>query len=112
MMLILNIITLSTTQNHSNCAPNLAKEGRYSLALCSLGSLGCASLDDEGFQELVGRHPIHNLPSLSDDITPSLFVDSAAILAALKMFPNGSSPGASRLWAQHLIDAILTYHFS
>ena len=50
----------------------------------SLGSLRCASLDDnEAFEELVGRHPIHNLPSLSGDISLSLVVNSAAILAAL-----------------------------
>ena len=75
--------------------------------MCSLGSLGCASSDvNEAFEELVGRHLIHNLPSLSDDISPSLVVDSAAILAALKAFPKCSSPGASILRAQHLIDAI------
>ena len=35
-----------------------------------------------------------------------MVVDSAAILAAHKAFPKGSSLGASRLQAQHLIDAI------
>ena len=86
---------------------NLAKEGRYGLAMRSLGSLGCGSSDDnKAFEELIGRHPIHNLPSLSDNIPPSLVVDSAAILAAPKAFPKGSRPGASRLHGQHLIDAI------
>ena len=70
-------------------ALNLAKEGRYGLAMRSLGSLGCAASDDnEAFEELVGRHPTHNLPSLSDDIPPFLVVDSAAVLAALKAFPK------------------------
>ena len=49
---------------------------------------------------------IHNLLSLSDDISLFLVVGSAAIHAALKAFPKGSSPRASRLRAQHLIDAI------
>ena len=91
---------------HSSCT-ELAEENRYGFAMRFLCSLGCASSDDnEAFEELVGRHLIHNLPFLSDDIPPSLVVDSAAILAALKAFPKGSSSGASRLRTQHFIDAI------
>ena len=65
-----------------------------------------SSDDNEAFEDHFGRHPIHNLPFLSDDMLPPLVVDSAAILAALKAFPKCSSPGASRLLAQHLIDFI------
>ena len=33
-------------------------------------------------------------------------VESTAVLAALRAFPKATSPGASKLHAQHILDAV------
>ena len=84
-----------------------AREGRYSNAVQSLTSTGVADKnDDSAFQELLHRHPVSDQPSCSAPKTASLVVDESAVLACLKGFPRGTSPGASGLRAQHLLDAV------
>ena len=52
-------------------ALHLAREGRYSYAMKTLGSLGCASLDDtSALDELRQRHPEHLLSEWNEDIPP------------------------------------------
>ena len=81
------------------------QHGRYGQAMQCQSSLGCALNNYvEAFQELLKRHPSHSLPNLSINCPPSLTVDSVAILS-LKAFPRSTSPGGSKLRAQHLIDA-------
>ena len=85
----------------------LAREGRFRDAMRSLGSHGTAAFDDiDVTLELQQRHPCHDLPEWNCDIPPPLTVTSDSVLAALLSFPRGSSPGASQLLHQHLLDAI------
>ena len=67
-----------------------------------------ADKNDLAFQELLQRHPVSDPPSCSAPKTASLVVDESAVLICLKGFPRGTgtSPGASGLWAQHLLDAV------
>ena len=96
----------SVKRNNVGRALNLSEHGRYGPAMQSLSSFGCASEDDnEALDELVERHPTHPLPTVSDEMPLPLSVDSVSVLSALNAFPNGSSPGSSKLRAQHLIDA-------
>ena len=84
-----------------------AREGRYSNAVQSLTSTGVADKNDDlAFQELLQRHPVSDPPSCSAPKTASLVVDESAVLICLKGFPRGTSPGASGLRAQHLLDAV------
>ena len=85
-----------------------AREGRYSNAVQSLTSTGVADKNDDlaAFQELLQRHPVSDPPSCSVPKTASLVVDESAVLICLKGFPRGTSPGASGLRAQHLLDAV------
>lgn len=86
----------------------LAKEGRFRDAMRSLNSQGCAQQNDtEALQELHQLHPNHQLPEWSDSLPASLCVNSELVLEILKKFPRASSPGYSKLRAQHLLDAIL-----
>ena len=72
-----------------------------------LGSQGVANYDDKDvIIELQDRHPSHSPPVWSDNIPPPLTVDSSSVLNALRAFPRGTSPGASQMHAQHLLDAI------
>ena len=85
----------------------LAAEGRFGDAMRALGSNGTASPDDQGtLNEMQDRHSKADLPPWSDDIPPPLVVDDTVVMAALRLFPRGSSPGGSKLRAQHLVDAI------
>ena len=84
-----------------------AREGRYSNAVQSLTSTGVADKNDDlAFQELLQRHPVSDPPSCSAPKTASLVVDESAVLICLKGFPRGTSPGASGLRTQHLLDAV------
>ena len=77
---------------------SLAREGRYSDAMRSLGSSGCAPHDDpSAVSELRSRHLDHCLPSWNTDIPSPLVVTSSSVLAALHGFPKASSPGGSKL---------------
>ena len=97
----------SVAQANINRSLKLAMEGRYSDAMNTLMSQGCASRDDPSvFTELKHHHPIHTLPGWSEDIPSPLVVDSQSVLHALEAFPRGTSPGFSQLRAQHLLDAI------
>jgi len=84
-----------------------AREGRYSNALQTLSSHGVASHDnDSAYQELLNRHPSSLCPDISEVSSKPLTIDDSMVLKCLKAFPKGTSPGASRLRAQHLLDAI------
>jgi len=94
-------------KSNARRALRFAADGRYSAAMQALGSRGCASPDDGPvLQEMFDRHPQHDLPEWSDNVPPALVADSASVAAALQRFPRGSSPGASKLRAQHLVDAV------
>ena len=87
----------------------LAQDGRFADAMRSLTSQGCASYNaEDALQDLHRRHPQTALPLLSRDILspPPLTITSANVITALKAFPRGTSPGATRLRAQHLLDAV------
>jgi len=97
----------SVASDNARRALRLATEGRYGDAMRALGSTGCASpADPAALQELQDRHPAAELPPSSDCPQPSLVVDEEAVMNALRSFPRGSSPGGSKLRAQHLADAI------
>jgi len=84
-----------------------AREGRYSNALQALNSVGVAGHDDEGaFQDLLKRHPHSSCPTESSANHTSFVVDESMVLSCLHAFPKGTSPGASKLRAQHLLDAV------
>ena len=99
--------SVSVSQRNTRQALTLAREGRYSNAMRTLGSLGTAAPGDlTAICELQQRHPSHDLPPWVDDIPPSLTVSSESVLTALCSFPRATSPGASQLQSQHLLDAI------
>ena len=84
------------------------KVATYGNAIQALSSQGVAeTTDTKAFEELLSRHPFHPPPSVSIDLKPALVVDESAVLSCLKAFPKGTSPGWSRLRAQHLLDAIV-----
>ena len=56
--------------------------------------------------DLLQRHPQRDLPTFDEDLPPPLAVHSDAVLTALKAFPRGTSPGASQLRHQHLLEAV------
>ena len=75
----------------------------------SLGSLGTVNPNNKkAHEELRQRHPAHAVPGHTDEIPSPLSASLDAVLAALQSFPRGSSPGASQLNSQHLLDAIGT----
>ena len=87
-------------------AINLAR-GRFRLAMQNLGSQGCASYNNsDALADLLGQHPVSDLPPWSDSTPPPLVVESVAVLAALWAFPKATSPGAPKLCAQHILDAV------
>jgi len=86
-----------------------AREGRDSNTLQALTSTGVADHDDDGaYRELLKCHPISPCPDSNDfPSAPSVTVDESMVLmCCLKGFPKGASPGASKLHAQHLLDAV------
>ena len=88
-------------------AIRLAREGRYSDAVRSLFSEGCADHNNSAaYEELLSLHPDCQLPDCSYGTPPSLVVENKDVLSSLHSFPIGSSPGDSQLRAQHLLDAI------
>ena len=91
---------------HAWCL-HYAREGHYGKATQALNSAGIASTNDEvAVSELRKRHPISQLPPPRPCSPPALVVNSDQVLAALKHFPLGSSPGFSQLRVQHLVDVI------
>ena len=98
---------VTVTQSNIKRAVAIAREGNFAKAVQSLGSSGTAAPNDmEALDELLHRHPQHALPDWSNDIPPSLTVSPDSVFAALRGFPKASSPGASQLQCQHLLDAI------
>ena len=84
------------------------REGRYSDALQALTSTGIADHDDDGaYQELLKHHPTSPCPDSNDFPSAlSVTIDKSMVLTCLKGFPKGTSPGASKLRDQHLLDAV------
>ena len=56
----------------------------------------CLEDDVEAFHELLEKHPSLSLPNLSSS-SPPLWIDSVAILSALKAFPRDTNPSDSKL---------------
>ena len=99
----------SVEQANRKRALAYAREGRYREAMRSLGSLGTVNPNNKkAHEELRQRHPAHAVPGHTDEIPSPLSASLDAVLAALQSFPRGSSPGASQLNSQHLLDAIGT----
>ena len=97
----------AVARGNARRALHLATEGRYGDTLQALGSSGTASPEDQATrEELSARHPTHRLPTKDSNCPPPLVVDAEAVLAALRGFPCGSSPGGSKLRIQHLLDAV------
>ena len=95
------------SQRNARKALSHAREGKFGSAICILGSNGCAAHDDTStLEDLHCRHPSHDLPPWSDNLPPPLVVHTAAVLAGLKSFPKGTSPGSSKLRVQHFLNAI------
>ena len=98
----------SLSQNNARRALFFAQEGRFRDAMRSLGSHSCASDDDvKVLEEMKLRHPVSDLPKWCNDVSPPLCVTSTSVLDALKCFTRASSPGFSKLRAQHLLDAVI-----
>ena len=99
--------TSSTSHPNSTRALLLAREGHYSKAIQALRSLGIHTPDDlAALAELIKQHPTHPLPESVNNPPPPFTVEEAQVLANIKHFPKGSSPGDSQLQMQHLYDAI------
>ena len=97
----------AVTKANSRRALRLAVEDRYGDAMLSLGSIGTASPSDPAaLEEMRQRHPAHELPNCSADGPLPLVADTIQVMASLGSIPRGSSPGWSKLRAQHLLDAI------
>jgi len=100
-------ITSQSTPYNISQALLWARKGRYNNAIQALTSTGVADKnDDSAFQELLERHPKSDLPCCSAPESFSLTVNESAVVVRLKGFPRGTSPGASGLRAQHLVDVI------
>ena len=79
-----------------------------------LGSQGCAPHSDpDAFQDLLQRHPQHDLSAFSEDLPAPLAIDSIAVLTALRAFPRGKSPGTPNfnlsIYLTHLQDLSTSY---
>ena len=97
----------SIRRNNVRRAIKLTEEDRYRDGMRCLGSQGCAPHSDpDALQDLLQRHPQHDLPAFSEDLPAPLAIDSIAVLTALRAFPRGTSPGGSQLRAQHLLEAV------
>ena len=97
----------SIRRNNMRRAIKLAEEGRYRDGMRCLVSQGCAPHSDpDALQDLLQRHPQHDLPAFSEDLPAPLAIDFIAVLTTLRAFPRGTSTGRSQLRAQHLLEAV------
>ena len=88
-----------------------AGKSRFRDAMRSLGSLGCATTDDQAaVEEIMKQHPENDLSDWNSDISPPVTVSSASVLEVLQNFPRGTSPGGSKLHCQHMLDAVDVYN--
>ncbi len=84
------------------------REGHYGKAIQCLQSSGVAAPDNpRALEDLHRRHPQSTLPTPSPDLPSALAVLPETVRTCLSSFPKGSSPGASNLRIQHLVDAYL-----
>lgn len=81
----------------------------YSNVFQALSSPGVTGYDDDStYKDLLDRHPSSPCPGVGEKSNvPSLTVDESMVLTCLQAFSKGTSPGASKLHAQHLLDAIV-----
>ena len=76
-------------------------KGRYSNALQALTSTGVTGYhDDDAHQELLKHHPTSPYPD--SNYCGQFYM----VLSCLRGFPKGTILGASKLRAQHLLDAV------
>ncbi|XP_026456110.1 uncharacterized protein LOC113357059 isoform X3 [Papaver somniferum] len=96
------------TKRHLEACRKKLSYGHYTAAIRILSSSGVAQPTADTLFELQQKHPYVPPPTISTEAvsTPSLTVDSKAVLAALKSFPKGTSCGRDGLRAQHLLDAM------
>ena len=91
-----------------SCALFWARERRYNNAIQSLSSQGVGGHnDDSAFDNLLRQHL--SSPCPDENVVPSkpaLTVDGSIVLSCLRAFPKSTIPGAFKLRAQHLLDAI------
>ena len=67
---------------------------------------GISNTDDPAaLQELQSRHPASEIPPSLDHTPPAITVAVELVHSTLVGFSKGSSPGWSKLHAQHLLDA-------
>ena len=95
------------TSFNARRAIRLTQEGRYGDAMRAVVANGSASPDNvEAWNDIITCLPFHSLPTLPDNHTfsPPNTVDSLGVTSGFKRFPRGSSPGGSKLRAQHLMD--------
>ena len=100
-------LIVDVADSNAKRATRLAQEGWYSDAMRALVANGRTSADNvEALNDIIAHHPCHSLPTQSDNhtISPSITVDSCGVTFALKRFPRRSSPGGSKLRAEHLLD--------
>ena len=100
-------LTVDVADSNAKRAIRLAQEGQYSDAMRALVANGRTSADNvEALNDIIARHPHHSPPTQSDNhtISPSININLCGVTFALKRFPHGSSPGGSKLRAQHLLD--------
>ena len=82
-------------------------QGHYGKATKLLSLLGIAGADDPAvLRELQEQHPVNAIRQPLDQSPPALSVTIEAVQATLSRLPRGSSPGWSKMRAQHLLDAI------
>ena len=70
--------------------------------------MGAVGHDDNyTYQDLLKHHPCSSCPSDTSSSQLFLTVDESMVLFCLRAYPKGTSPGASKLWAQHLLDTVV-----
>ena len=70
--------------------------------------MGAVGHDDNyTYQDLLKHHPCSSCPSDTSSSQLFLTVDELMVLSCLCAYPKGTSPGASKLWAQHLLDTVV-----
>ena len=85
---------------------SLAREGRYSDAMRSLGSSGCVPLLQFQNYELAIPITVSHPGTLTFRLHLLLLQALFSQLQSLHGFPKASSPGGSKLRCQHLLDVI------
>lgn len=91
-------------------AVRLARDGQFSRAITALTSLGFSPPTDHTLRSLEEKHPhadppVLPLPDYLDPPAPFVF-SRGEVKLQITSFPRGTSPGATGLRPQHLVDAL------